>query len=97
MSTMVRKVYVLLGDPREDDRQDILLSTTEENRVYKKAREYILLHNPPSFCDPPDALPYRIIGSILPDKEFCELYIGPWLRSPTIVETIIDLNTGEGL
>lgn len=72
--------YILLGDCRENDRQEILIRGTREV-VLAKARKYLMHHNKDYFHPK-----QRLAVKHMTDEQFWDNYCSAWFRSPSLLE-----------
>lgn len=81
------RVYIVLGDPREQDKQTVYLVTAQRDKAYEMMKKLLLRWNKPDKeWDTEDSLaPMLVHDRDLPPREFCERFVGAWLRSPTLV------------
>jgi hypothetical protein len=81
------RVYIVLGDPRAQDCQTIYLVTAQRDKAYEMAKKLLLRWNKPDKeWENPDSLTHALVRDRdMPAREFCELYLSAWLRSPSIV------------
>jgi len=81
------RVYIVLGDTREQDMQTIYLVTAQRDMAYEMMKKLLLRWNKPDKeWDTKHSIARLLVRDRdLPAREFCELYVSPWLRSPVLV------------
>ena len=80
------RVYIVLGDPREQDKQTVYLVTAQRDMAYAMMKKLLLRWNKPHRDDTKDSIALALVrDSGLPAREFCERYVSAWLRSPSLV------------